>query len=153
MQKNNLRIVEIPEENLDIFDGFVDLVNGKFITAKLEDLLLENMDQLTEYWVKIVMDEEKILRENRYDLDEMYKVIDEIAEATDMKKLNKYYYISKDDKLENLGAFTIFSLKREDWFRENVKEWFRYDKGGEEPEDMIIFFENEKERRKKYAQK
>jgi len=150
MEKNNLRIVEIPEENLDIFDGFVDLVNGKFITAKLEDLLLENMDQLTEYWVKIVMDEEKILREDKYDLDDMYKVIDEIAEATNMKKLNKYYYISKYNKVENLGAFTVFSLSDKDWFMENVKEWFRYDKGGDEPEDMIKFYKDKQER-KKYA--
>jgi len=150
MEKNNLRIVEIPEENLDIFDGFVKLVQGKFITAKLEDLLLENMDQLTEYWVKIVMDEEKIIREDKYDLDEMYQIIDEIAELTNMKKLNKYYYISKDDRLENLGAFAIFSLSEKEWFMENVKEWTWFDKGGE-PEDMIKFYEDKKERRKKYA--
>jgi len=152
MGRNILRTVEIPEENLDIFDSFVELAKGKIITVKLEDLQLENMEQLTEYWVKIVMDEEKILKEDKYDLDEMYKIIDEIAELTDMKKLNKYYYISKNNKATDLGAFTIFSLKRKDWFRENVKDWFRYDKGGEEPKDMIKFFEeDEKKERKKYA--
>lgn len=43
-------------------------------------------NNITEYGIKIVMDEEKILREGKYSLEEIYKNIDYLAEFSRMKK-------------------------------------------------------------------
>jgi len=117
--------------------------------AQEEDKHLENMEQLTEYWIKIVLDEEKILKEQEYSLEKMYKAIDDIALASNMKKINKYYYISLDNTPIDLSVFVICKLKEFNWFMENVKDLIWYDKGGE-PDDMIRFFE-ERKKIKKYA--
>lgn len=74
------------------------------------------------------MDEKKILRENRYKLEDIYKAIDKLAEFSRMKKINKYYYISKNDTPTDLGCFVCSNLKDKDWFMENVKDWLWYDK-------------------------
>ena len=42
---------------------------------------------------KFVLDEEKVLREQKYDLDAMYRVIDEIAQKAQLKKLAKNHYV------------------------------------------------------------
>jgi len=119
--------------------------------AKEEDKHLENMEQLTEYWIKIVLDEEKILKEQKYILEKMYKAIDDIAQKSNMKKLNKYYYISLDNTPIDLGVFVICKLEEFNWFMDNVKDLIWFNQGGE-PKDMIKFFEERREkRRKKYA--
>jgi len=111
--------------------------------AKEEDKHLENMEQLTEYWVKIVLDEEKILKKQEYSLEKMYRAIDDIAQKSNMKKINKYYYISLDNTPIDLGVFVICKLKRTNWFMENVENLIWLDKGGE-PQNMIKFFQEKK---------
>lgn len=72
-----------------------------------------------------VLDEEKILRENKYDLEKIYKAIDEIAEHSGMIKIDKNTYHCKGDKndLACLGIFVVRNLVKCDWFTLNVKEW------------------------------
>ncbi|RTK00927.1 hypothetical protein C3H41_08975 [Campylobacter jejuni] len=74
---------------------------------------------------KIVLDEEKILKEGKYDLKDMYKMIDEYAKESGMIKINKETYHCKGDKydLGCLGMFTHCNLLECDWFTLNVKEW------------------------------
>jgi len=85
-------------------------------------------NKITEYGIKIVMDEEKILREDIYDLDEMYKVIDDIAIYAEMKKIDKYYYVSMNNSPVDLGCFIFTNLEEKEWFINNVSEVIWYDK-------------------------
>lgn len=74
---------------------------------------------------KIVLDEEKILRENQYDLDKMYSLIDEIACDSGLIKIDKHTFHCKGNEkdLACLGIFVFQNLIECDWFTLNVKEW------------------------------
>jgi len=108
-------------------------------------------NNITEYGIKIVMDEEKILKEDKYDLDKIYEAIDEIAEFAKMKKIDKYYYVSINDTPSALGCFVFTNLEEQEWFMENVKEWTWYDK--EDGIHDIIKFIEEKNRKKEINEK
>ncbi|MBJ6739186.1 hypothetical protein JG667_02130, partial [Campylobacter jejuni] len=47
---------------------------------------------------RIVLDEEKILKEGKYNLEDMYKMIDEYAKESGMIKIDKETYHCKGDK-------------------------------------------------------
>ena len=72
-----------------------------------------------------VLDEEKILREKKYDLEKMYQTIDKIAKRSGMIKIDKNTYHCKGDEndLGCLGAFVYKNLIECRWFTLNVKEW------------------------------
>ena len=74
---------------------------------------------------RIVLDEEKILREGKYDLEKMYEMIDELAEYSGLIKIDKHTYHCKGDKndLACLGIFIHKHLIDYDWFTKNVKSW------------------------------
>lgn len=74
---------------------------------------------------KIVLDEEKILCENIYDLEKMYSLIDEIAHDSRLVKIDKHTYHCKGNEkdLACLGIFVFCNLVEYDWFTLNVKEW------------------------------
>lgn len=74
---------------------------------------------------KIVLDEEKIKQEGKYNLDEMYAKIDEMAKACNMQKHDKYtYYAIRGNKsLSDLGIFIWSYLMEAKWITTNVKEW------------------------------
>ena len=74
---------------------------------------------------RIVLDEEKILREGKYDLEKMYEMIDELAEYSGLIKIDKYTYHCKGDKndLACLGILVYTNLMKANWFTLKVKEW------------------------------
>jgi len=106
-----------------------------------------NSNNITEYGIKIVMDEEKILKENEYSLEDIYNGIDHLAQFAGMKKIDKYYYVSMNDTPSELGCFVIANLEERDWFMNNVKEIIWYDKV-EGITDMIKFFEERNRKNK-----
>ena len=112
---------------LDKHPEMVDKVKevAKYIEAIANKI---NTNNITEYGIKIVMDEEKILREGKYTLEEIYKNIDYLAEFSRMKKIDKFYYVSKNDTPSDLGCFVWSNLEEQDWFIENLKEWLWLDK-------------------------
>jgi len=103
-------------------------------------------NNITEYGIRIVMDEEKILKEDIYDLDKIYQAIDEIADFAKMRKVDKYYYVSINDTPSALGCFVFTNLRKQEWFMENAKEIIWYDDEG--ITDIIKFLE-ERDKRKK----
>ena len=74
---------------------------------------------------KIILDEEKILRENIYDLEKMYSLIDEMASDSGLVKIDKHTYHCKGNEqdLGCLGVFVFCKLVDCEWFTLNVKEW------------------------------
>lgn len=105
------------------------------------------MTKITEYGIKIIMDEEKILREKKYTLEEIYQNIDDEAEFAQMKKIDKYYYVSKNDTPTDLGCFVFSNLEERDWFINNVKKVIWYDKDDGEHE-ILDFIKEEIENEK-----
>lgn len=87
---------------------------------------------------RIVLDEEKIIKEGKYDLNKLYQKIDEIAEYVGLIKKNKYTYICQGNEkdLAALGIFNFMNLVEKEWFTKNVKEWTWID-GKEGDTDLI----------------
>ncbi len=79
---------------------------------------------------RIVMDEDKIRKEGKYDLDKLYQNIDELAEHAGLIKKNKYTYICQGNEkdLAALGIFNFMNLVKQEWFTKNVKEWIWIDR-------------------------
>lgn len=88
---------------------------------------------IKHFGIKIIMNEEKIINDNKYDLDLVNKEIDRLAEFAGMKKIDKYNYISKNDSPSDLGCFVLTNLEDHKWFIENIKEWLWYT-----PKDGIL---------------
>ncbi len=110
-----------------------ELEKIKKIETFLKDLDIEydkkeEVELNSDFAVKIVMDEEKILSENIYNLDDIYNEIDDIAEQSNMIKVDKYIYISKNNSPSDLGVFVWNNLEECIWFMQNVKEWIWIDK-------------------------
>jgi len=101
----------------------------------------EVRNNITEFGIKIVMDEEKILREQEYDLEDIYNGIDHLAQFAGMKKIDKHYYISINNDPSELGCFAWSNLEEKEWFMENIKEWTWYDDEG--TYDIIKFIEED----------
>ena len=113
-----------------LLDKHPEMVDKVKEVAKSIEAIANKIDTniITEYGIKIVMDEEKILQEGKYTLEEIYKNIDDLAEFSRMKKIDKFYYVSKNDSPSDLGCFVWSNLEEQDWFIENVKEWLWLDK-------------------------
>lgn len=80
----------------------------------------------SEKSIRIVLDEEKILREGKYKLDELYAYLDEIAKIAKLKKRDKYTYVADRDEndMARLGIFTINEAIENEAITRNVKEWW-----------------------------
>lgn len=76
--------------------------------------------------VKIVLDEEKILREGKYKLDELYAYLDETAKIAKLTKQDKYTYVGNGDKedFSRVGIFSIAEVIDNEAITKNVKEWY-----------------------------
>lgn len=74
---------------------------------------------------RIVLDEKKILKDGKYDLEKMYKLIDEVALESGLIKIDKYTYHCKGNEKDPacLGILLYKNLIHCDWFTLNVKEW------------------------------
>lgn len=86
----------------------------------------------------IKLDEEKIEREGKYDLEKINKIIYKEFSEMGITKDESGLFVNGD-----FGAFgsMIFALKKADWFLPNVSEWLWYDSGtieDPEPEDYIV---------------
>ena len=65
--------------------------------------------------VRIVLDEEKILREGKYKLDELYAYLDEIAQKSRLTKQDKFTYLSSGDE-NDLGRVALFLVVGQPFF-------------------------------------
>ena len=78
----------------------------------------------------IILDEEKILRENTYDLQSMWNTIDALFVQYGLVKTGKGQYeenvnSSRDGTVDMM--MTVFILSKTQWFMENLKEWFSFE--------------------------
>ena len=93
---------------------------------------------------KIVIDEEKVLREKKYKLDVIYEYLDKLAKQCDLIKIDKNTFHAKGDEndLANLGLFMCRYAVENEWLTKNIKEWICInERSGDE--DMVARFKRE----------
>jgi len=75
--------------------------------------------------MKIVIDEEKVLREKKYNLSAIYEYLDELGKQCDLIRIDKNTFHAKGDEndLANLGIFIYDNAIEKEWLTKNVKEW------------------------------
>jgi hypothetical protein len=126
-------------ENLKAIDKIKNSILNDYENININDFIQNilpgiknSIIYLNKFGIQIIMDEEKIINDNKYDLDLVYKEIDRLAEFAGMKKIDKYNYTSKNDSPSELGCFIFSNLENREWFMNNVKKitWF-------DPEDGI----------------
>jgi uncharacterized protein with HEPN domain len=126
-------------KNLKAIDKIKDSILNDYENTNINDFIqnilpgIQNsIIYLNKFGIQIIMNEEKIINDNKYDLDLVYKEIDRLAEFAGMKKIDKHNYISKNDSPSELGCFIFSNLQECEWFMDNVKKitWF-------DPEDGI----------------
>jgi hypothetical protein len=126
-------------ENLKAIDKIRESILNDYENTNINDFIQNilpgiknSIMYLNKFGIQIIMDEEKIINDNKYDLDLVYKEIDRLAEFAGMKKIDKYNYTSKNDSPSELGCFIFSNLENREWFMNNVKKitWF-------DPEDGI----------------
>ena len=82
--------------------------------------------------MKIVMDEDRIAKEDKYDLIKIYAYLDKLFQKRGMKKEDGWYI---NGNFTTCGA-VIINLTSKDWFLDNVDEWLWYDEDDESTEDL-----------------
>ena len=77
--------------------------------------------------IKLVMDDEKIIRDGIYDLDSIHSIIDDLLiKRKGLRKDGNFYIDDNPSDSAGVGMACIFILAGKKWFRENVKELFWY---------------------------
>lgn len=82
--------------------------------------------------MKVVMDEKRILKEDKYNLEKINVYLDKLFQKRGMKK-DGDWYINGD--FTSCGAIVI-NLSSKGWFLNNVEEWLWYDEDDENTEDL-----------------
>jgi len=88
--------------------------------------------------LKIVLDEEKILKEDEYDLPRMWEIIDGAFLKDGLVKVGKGLY--RDTGSEKDFAFfwrNIWMLAKCDWFMSNAKEFLWYNGRGRDCDENV----------------
>ncbi|WP_334088817.1 hypothetical protein [Helicobacter typhlonius] len=102
------------------------------------------------FGTRFELDEEKILREDIYDLQDMYAKIEEFAiKRAGLTKVSKNHYEFRGEKnaQAHLGILVFNCLLHCDWFTKNVKNWEWLGDSNNENYvgDMIEFFKRDPE--------
>lgn len=86
--------------------------------------------------VEIVMDEEKILREKKYSLEDIYFTLDKAYLGKNLKKLGEGVYADNGSD-KDFGSFwnIILGLKKQGWFMTNLKKWLWYNSDDSDDEN------------------
>ena len=102
------------------------------------------------FGTRFELDEEKILREDEYDLEDIYAKIEELAtKRAGLTKVSKNHYEFRGEKnaQAHLGILVFNCLKHCDWFAKNVKTWYwlNDEYGKDYAGDLIALFRKDKE--------
>lgn len=83
--------------------------------------------------MQIVLDEEKIEKENKYDIEKIHMYLVEKSYKYNFAKLSNNWYIGKS--LEDCNSIINEFLKI-DWFKEYIIEWILYFGNDDSYEDL-----------------
>jgi hypothetical protein len=91
--------------------------------------------------MQIIMDEDKIVREGKYSLDKIHRVLDDyFVEKLHTVKTDDGFYVGTGAKGDfgNFGL-AMWTLGKKAWFMDNVKTWLYFNsEGSDDPNDFVI---------------
>lgn len=77
--------------------------------------------------VEIILNEDKILSEQQYNLQDMWNYLDDIYTETGIVKTNKGIYCGQGEKdFQTFWEINMNLFKNAQWFTENVLSWQWY---------------------------
>ncbi|MBR1442315.1 MAG: hypothetical protein IJ583_02135 [Firmicutes bacterium] len=95
--------------------------------------------------LEILLDEEKIKQEDKYELADIYNGIDELFAEEGLPKMptdanSKSIFYRDNGRNTDLGAIfsCVFYLRDQDWFMPYVKKWLYYNSDNGKTEDDFI---------------
>ena len=91
--------------------------------------------------MKIIMDEEKIIREKKYDLDKMLQSLDDFLVAKlGFAKTENGFYLGKGLRSDySHFGIAMTTLGKKSWFMDNVDTWLYFNsEDSDDPEDFAI---------------
>ena len=91
---------------------------------------------------KIVIDEDKVLREKKYKLDVIYEYLDKLAQQCNLIRIDKNTFHAKGNEkdLANIALFVCKYAVENEWL---TKEWIWISENSGN-EDMMAKFKKEK---------
>ena len=89
----------------------------------------------------VELDENKILREGKYNLAKMNAFISNAFEKRNMVKDAENWYVNGN--FESCGSLALI-LSHKEWFMTNVKRWLWYDEADDSTEDLKAHYSNER---------
>ena len=98
---------------------------------------------------KIVIDEEKVLREKKYKLDVIYEYLYKLAEQCNLIRIDKntfkntFHAKGNEKDLANVALFVCKYAVENEWLTKNIKEWIWISENSGN-EDMMAKFKKEK---------
>ena len=119
-------------------------LNLLIINAKMQNKFERKTMAYPLLGTKIVIDEEKVLREKKYKLDVIYEYLDKLAKQCDLIKIDKDTFHAKGDEkdLANLALFVCKYAVKNEWLTKNIKEWIWISENSGN-EDMMAKFKKE----------
>jgi virulence-associated protein VapD len=101
--------------------------------------------------VEIKMNEDKIVKEKVYDLDNVYETLDTAFAQFNLPKISKGIYTNGNSKYDYAHLWSvIWDLTEEKWFMDNVSDfiWYNSDIGENEAdfsvEDILEYCQSHK---------
>lgn len=89
----------------------------------------------------ITLDDDKIIREGKYDINKIHDYLDRQFEKTGMHKDTDNWYSNGD--FSSCGSMSII-LSRKEWFLDNIKEWLWMDASDASVDDLKAFYTKER---------
>lgn len=85
----------------------------------------------------IALDEDKIAREGKYDINKINSYLSSAFEKRGMKKDKDNWYVNGD--FSSCGALAL-KLSQKAWFMDNLREWLWYDTTDSSTDDLKAFY-------------
>ena len=86
---------------------------------------------------KIVLDEDKIIKDGIYDLDKIYDYMDKLAQEYNLTKIDKYTFLTQGNNMDMANLCLFCEIENYDWFIDNLKEWLWLEDNGNYVVDII----------------
>jgi hypothetical protein len=91
--------------------------------------------------MQIILDKDKINREQKYNIDKVQKAIDDYLEGklAMRRTADGFYYGDGSSKDFSRFGMAFNTLRKKDWFLDNVGTWLYFNSdASSDPEDFVI---------------
>jgi hypothetical protein len=91
--------------------------------------------------MQIVMDDDKIRRQEQYNVDKIYKTLDSfLVGKLGLQKADDGFYLGRGDRKDfSYFGLAFNTLRKKEWFLDNVETWLYFNSdASDDPNDFVI---------------